>query len=296
MKKVAIIGFIPVFLLVVFSMLPTGTPRDEVIEGYLSTTAMASSGTSYMQYMAQFSDAAAVDYDAEFAGEIGDRIAQFAAQLCEELGNGGSAKGESGRKAGQFRYSLNNVSGYYGTSEELRTNVQRMLSDTSHTSYISCCGFATFCWEVWLGGRSPYGTGCTSTVSGNFQDIIKGDGTEEYIQENAKPGDLIFYTNIQGTTPPIAVPGAGTYKHVEVYLGSYSGVDANGEAYEFDYACAGANLDTGKRDTYIKQLSNTMYGSRRAYLVSLEDWIKLGNDPVSNADEVEAMDEVLGGE
>lgn len=45
MKKIAIIAFIPVLLMVIFSMMPTGATSDEVIDGYMSTTSFSSSSS-----------------------------------------------------------------------------------------------------------------------------------------------------------------------------------------------------------------------------------------------------------
>ena len=55
MKKIAIIAFIPVLLMVILSMMPTGATSDEVIDGYMSTTSFSSSSSSYLLYMMQFS-------------------------------------------------------------------------------------------------------------------------------------------------------------------------------------------------------------------------------------------------
>lgn len=69
MKKIAIIAFIPVLLMVIFSMMPTGATSDEVIDGYMSTTSFSSSSSSYLLYMMQFSLADEGRFDAKYAGE-----------------------------------------------------------------------------------------------------------------------------------------------------------------------------------------------------------------------------------
>lgn len=296
MKKVAILLFVPVLLMVVFSMMPTGASADEVIAGYQSTTSFSSSGSSHLLYMMQFSLVDDNEYDSQYAGSIGKQIAQLAVDLCEQLGNGGntSYSDSAGRKVGQFRYSTSNTVDY-STSEALRQNVMAMLKDSDKTCNISCCGFATFCWERMLTGRSPYGTSCTSTIAENFQDIIEGDGTVQYIIDNAKPGDLLFYTKIKSTSPPIANPSARNYEHAELYVGPYSGVDANGTAYELEYACAGSNEPAIRRDACIKPLATTVPEGRYVYLVSLEKWIASGNKPVNNSGQAESIEDILEG-
>ena len=220
MKKIAIIAFIPVLLMVIFSMMPTGATSDEVIDGYMSTTSFSSSSSSYLLYMMQFSLADEGGFDAKYAGSTGEKIAQLAIDLCEKLGNGGneSYSDTSGRKPGQFRYSQSSTSDY-NSAEALRQSINEMLADSSQTRSISCCAFATFCWHTMLTGSSPFGTQCTRTVETNFQDIIEGDGTAEYIIEHAKPGDLLFYTKDGSTSPPKA--SNGNYRHAEVYIGPW---------------------------------------------------------------------------
>lgn len=288
MKKVAGVIFIPVLFLFIFSMLPTGASSDEVIEGYQSTTSFASSNSTYLLYMMQFSLAGEGDFDAKYADSIGERIAQLAISLCEELGNGGntSYSDVSGRAVGQFRYSISSTSDY-SSADALRQNIMAMVEDSSKTSTISCCAFATFCWHTLLTGSSPYGTQCSGTVKSNFQDIIEGDGTIDYIKEHAKPGDLLFYTHTPQSSPPIG--NSGTYAHAEVYIGSYQGTDAHGTRYELEYACAGSNQPNINRDACIKSLETTVSGDRGVFLVSLEKWIASGHEPIDNTDPVETI-------
>ena len=292
MKKIARLLFVPVLLMVVFSLMPTGSSTDEVLAGYQSTTSFSASGSSYLLYMMQFRLAKDSDYDAKFASSIGQSISALAVDLCEQLGNGGntSYSDAGGRKIGQFRYSTSST-GDYATSNALRSSVVEMLRNPSKTSNISCCAFATFCWEVLLTGNSPYGTGCTTTVAGNFQNIIEGDGTMQYVIDHAKPGDILFYTKIAGSSPPTAVNGA--YSHAELYIGSYSGVDASGNPYEIEHACAGSNEPTNRRDACIKPLATTVPRGRYVYLVSLEKWVASGNTPVNNADQVESIEDIV---
>lgn len=296
MKKVANFLFIPVILMVAFTLFPTGSSSEEVLEGYQSTMTFARSNAAYLLYMSQFQAVQDADYDARYAGSIGEKIAAFAAELCEDFGNGGNTtyNDVDGRKVGQFRYSTSNTNGY-ASRDALMQSIQQMLSDTSKTSTISCCAFATFTWEALLNGRSPYGTGCTTTVSNNFQDIIEGDGTSQYIIDNAKPGDLLFYTTTGGSEPPIA--SKGNYKHAEVYIGAYSGVDARGTAYEIEYAAAGSNQSALRRDACIKPLETTVSGDSHpyVYMVSLAKWISSGNAPVDNVDQVETIEDIVGG-
>ena len=54
MKKIARLLFVPVLLMVVFSLMPTGSSTDEVLAGYQSTTSFSASGSSYLLYMMQF--------------------------------------------------------------------------------------------------------------------------------------------------------------------------------------------------------------------------------------------------
>lgn len=296
MRKVAIFLFIPVLLMVVFNMMPTGASADEVISGYQSTTSFSSSENSHLLYMMQFNLASDASYDSKYAGSIGKQIAKLAIDLCEQLGNGGNTSYSdfAGRKVGQFRYSTSNTADY-STSESLRQNVMAMLKDSSKTCNISCCGFATFCWERLLTGRSPYGTSCTSTIAQNFQDIIEGDGTVQYIMDNAKPGDLLFYTKTESTSPPIADPSSRNYEHAELYIGSYSGIDAKGTPYELEHACAGSNESVGRRDACIKPLATTVPEGRYVYLVSLEKWVASGNKPVDNSGQAESIEDIIEG-
>lgn len=296
MKKVAVVLFVPILLMVVFTLMPTGVSSAEVLEGYQSTTSFASSGGSQLLYMMQFNLVKDAEYDAKYAGDIGKQIAQLGIDLCEQLGNGGNSSYSdiSGRRVGQFRYSTANVGGYR-TSEILRQNIVAMLSDSSKTCNISCCGFATFCWERLLTGKSPYGTSCTSTIAQNFQDIIEGDGTVQYIMDHAKPGDLLFYTKTKSTSPPIADPSSRNYEHAELYIGAYSGIDAQGNSYDLDYACAGSNEPSVRRDACIKSLSSTVPTGRYVYLVSLEKWIASGNKPVDNSGQAESIEDILEG-
>lgn len=294
MKKVAILLLAPVLLMVVFTLYPTGSTRSEVMEGYQSTTTFVRSSSSYLLYMSQFRAAVEVNNTKKFAENIGTKIARFAAALCEKLGNGGnvSYSDAGGRKVGQFRYSTSTTAGY-SSRDALYQNVQEMLRDPSKTCYISCCGFATFCWDIFLTGHSPYGTGCTTTVANNFQDMIEGDGTAQYVIDNAEPGDLLFYTKTGGTVPPVAEHQ--NYKHVEIYIGQYSGVDAYGKKYMIDYACAGSNQDRLNRDACIKPLAATVGNSHPyVYMVSLAKWISSGHAPVDNADRVETVENMIG--
>ena len=292
MKKIAIIAFIPVLLMVILSMMPTGATSDEVIDGYMSTTSFSSSSSSYLLYMMQFSLAAEGGFDEKYAGSTGEKIAQLAVDLCEKLGNGGneSYSDTSGRKTGQFRYSQSSTSDY-SSAEALRQSINEMLADSSQTRSISCCAFATFCWHTMLTGSSPFGTQCTRTVETNFQDIIEGDGTAEYIIEHAKPGDLLFYTKDGSTSPPKA--SNGNYRHAEVYIGPYSGTDAHGNSYTLEHACAGSNEPGVNRDACIKSLESSVSTGRRVYLVSLEKWVASGHAPVDNSDQVESLDDIL---
>lgn len=289
MKKIAILLFIPVLLMVVFTLMPTGNSTSDVLEGYQSTTSFARSSSAYLLYMTQFQAASSNNHDEKFAGSIGEKIAAFAVTLCEEFGNGGNVaySEESGRKVGQFRYSTS-ATADYSSREALLQSIQSLAKDTANTSNISCCAFATFCWDMLLTGNSPYGTGCTSTVANNFQDIIEGDGTAQYIIDNAKPGDLLFYTKEGGTSPPIAQNK--NYTHAEIYIGTYAGVDALGNSYEIEHACAGSNQPSLRRDACIKPLATTVGSSHPyVYLVSLAEWIASGNTPTNNTDQVEEL-------
>ena len=62
MKKIARLLFVPVLLMVVFSLMPTGSSTDEVLTGYQTTTSFSTSGSSYLLYMMQFRLAKDSDY------------------------------------------------------------------------------------------------------------------------------------------------------------------------------------------------------------------------------------------
>ena len=102
MKKIARLLFVPVLLMVVFSLMPTGSSTDEVLAGYQSTTSFSASGSSYLLYMMQFRLAKDSDYDAKFASSIGQSISALAVDLCEQLGNGGNTSYSEGERLGSF--------------------------------------------------------------------------------------------------------------------------------------------------------------------------------------------------
>ena len=97
----------------------------------------------------------------------------------------------------------------------------------------------------------------------------------------------LFYTNDTGhigNPPPLSTSTPGKpYTHVEVYIGSYSGKDAEGTAYTMEHACAGSNEPRVNRDACIKPLESTVASSssshKAIYLVSLDKWIACGYTP-----------------
>lgn len=262
--------------------MPAGMSAEEMMTGYDSTVTFSNSMAAYKAYLESFSEVdGAVENTRQFAGSVGDRIAKFGVDLAEKLGNGA---GES-RKVGQFRYSTQTVSGY-STAEELSNSIKAMINDPSKTSYISCCGYATFCWKVVLGNKAPYGTYCQTMVTDNFSDIVERMSGPDEVAEKAKPGDLLFFDTSMGDE----------YDHAELYIGQYTGVDANGAEVVYESAMVGSNSSRNRSDAKIKPVHNQYV----IYLVSLEKWLEKNEVPLDNngqpidGDTVEIYGEVEG--
>ena len=229
-------------------------------------------------------------------------VTALAAALCEELGNGGSRSGSppSARRTGQFRYELTMVDQIrkgYGSMEAMGGQLRQMKADPDAVGLVSCCGFALYCWESCLSGPSFYGTVTEIAVKRHFQPFLEGDGTVDYIRDHARPGDLLLYTNAAedvGQAPPVASGiGGARYTHVEVFLGSYEGTDANGETYAFPFACAGSNESGRNRDACVKSLESTVApltpGHRAVYLLSLKSWMNAGYRPAAPGTEADPI-------
>lgn len=291
MKKVYAFVFIPIAFFALILFIPTSKSKNEILNGYQSTVQFSSSSMAYSYYLSQFEDVQNNSADIGYANTVRNNIASLAAGLCEKYGNGGSMEYTyTQRKQGQFRYSLALSGGKrvgYNTRADMQEQLKRMSTDPNAVGYISCCGFALFCWDTMLLGDSFYTTMCEVAIHTYFQDIIEGDGTLDYIKQHAKPGDLLFYTDRSkdvGSPPVKATMTAGeNYTHVEVFLGSYSGVDAQGTSYQMEYACAGSNEPNKNRDACIKTLESTVSPRsskhKAIYLVSLDKWIASGYKP-----------------
>ena len=121
-----------------------------------------------------------------------------------------------------------------------------------------------------------------------YGELLVGDGTIEWVWENAEPGDLIFYSG------PASIPAkdcirwskgregfkANSWSHCELYIGQYTCTD--GTVWEHANASSNANAIGKNVDIH----NFTVTGSNRAvYVVHLKDWLeKMAKDYTYNKD------------
>ena len=270
MKKILWVFGGVLVLFLVFTFLPTGMSRDEVIDSYLSTQDYAQSVQSSLAYQYQQSLVQQAANTVGVAGErtngdLADVICQVAIYLAETYGCGHEG---ARHPSTQLKYSLNdsnkcNVCGYngyddYSTYNKNMATLREIVADSSVHGHISCAAFASFVWGlVWEEAQGKF-SASTSTL----RDLNWGSATFESINESdwwehCKPGDIISRSKSNGSG------------HTMIYIGNYTAPDG----ITIEHAIAHASIPRDNRDVLISPMS--WDSSCSNYVIHLDDCVKV---------------------
>lgn len=292
-KRIAavLVGLYVLYL--VFNLIPTGKPDDEVISAYMSTLQYqeATQGGLQSQYFALMEGLAngTLNINDPAVLQIANAICEYAIYIAKTIGDGERPL----RKQGQFYYSTTNTSSYENYTT-LHSNVLRMKDNQSVTCNISCVSFATYCWRSFLQHDSVYQTSCSNAAGSTvYGKLLQGDGTVQWVWENAKPGDLIFYSR---DTNPLRWTSAqdgykeGAWTHVELYIGEYTCDDGT----VWQYANASSNQASPGCNVDIHELTTGSINGRSVYVVHLADWMQeMASDYQYTLDYQEVNDNIV---
>lgn len=204
--------------------------------------------------------------------DVGQLIADFGIYLAETYGNG------AGGITNKFRYDntgngvFSAAHGYntYGSAQE---HLSELASGELDYMNFSCAAFASFCQKKILGDLVYYDLGCSRQGLIHYADVVCGNdvfwpdpAAFDFIKENARPGDILLYTDKDNKVPLSTMTYAdGGFVHAELYVGQYR---------DWAHACVGSNMPG--RDVSIKPLEDTLYSSHtRVYLIPLAEWLSL---------------------
>lgn len=280
MKSLKNIVIVMLIAVVAFNFLPT-VSSNATITGFsdLQSGTKSSQSTMVTQYLGALTGETVDVLPDKAAEELGVMIANKGIEIANTLGNGAASSYSGTYTRGtltQFHYSQ--TGGGYGSFTELDNSIKSMKADSSKTCSISCVAAATYPWQAIMPDvpglyQRGASTACGSTAYGA---VLEGDGTVEYIQKNARPGDLIFWTaandkynsyeNYRYDGTPHYLKGA--WSHGELYIGPYKD-EANG--IDIPYARVGSN-DVGW-DWCIKPFVGTSKG-KKVYMVSLQKYFE----------------------
>lgn len=258
MKKLLIAALAGCLLLTFY---PTDRTRDEVVTLYTSLASYSAEQSTVLNSF-QVAKEMQDNLGTMEATDLGEAISKFAINLCIELGNGDALK-EADRVAEPFfQYSTSVISGNYTDYDELYENIKNHLATGQPANcHISCCAFATFCVQTFL-GKPIY-----NRQVGNFRDTMKksgvelqGDGTLANALEIAVPGDILWYRKEPETDK----------RHAALYIGEYT----NG-AVHYDKAIAHSSYPEHALDCIVANAEETNYD--KVFVIRLKDLLEANN-------------------
>lgn len=269
MKKVLWAFAAFVLLFVIFTFMPTGLSRDDVIDSYLSTQDYAQSVQSSLAYQYQQSLVQQALNNAGVAGEgengdLASVICQVAIYLAETYGCGHEG---ATHPSTQLKYALDNTyrcnACNYGGSDDYNTytkcaaTLREILADPSVHGHISCAAFASFVYGlVWEEAQGKFNASTRTLRNDKW-----GSSTYETLQESdwwehCKPGDIISRSK-------------GASGHTMIYIGDYTAPDG----ITIEHAIAHASYPSDNNDVLISKMS--WKSDYENYVIHLDDCVKV---------------------